>query len=451
MRSQGYVAPGFEAVRDEFERNFTQRGEIGAAVAAYHRGEKVVDLWGGRRSPYSDAPWEEDTLVIVYSSTKGISALTFAVAAARGWVDYDAPVARYWPEFAQNGKQAITVRQLLAHEAGLACFDAPLSIRDLRDLDSLAAVLARQKPAWPPGTRHGYHAISIGLYMQEIFRRVEPKHRTLGRFLREEITSQLGVDFFIGLPAAIPARRLATMQPLSAARALLALPRAPHQLVLRILWPWSLLHKSMLFSDVDWNDRRQLEVEVLAGNGMGTARAMARLYSVFAEGGAELGIDAKTLAELTAPPSARDAKDVLMGVPSYYSLGFLRPGPKPSFGSTPRAFGTPGAGGSFAFADPDARLGYAYVMNKTDFYLLDDPREKALRDAIYAAIASRRPLDPTERRRQQHDRAERDAVPGKRDEVVRGDEANQPAHADQRAHERGREADTEQRDVVRAE
>src|SRR5262245_52686081 len=153
MRSQGYVAPGFEAVRDEFERNFAERGEIGAAVAAYHRGEKVVDLWGGRRSPYSDAPWEEDTIVVVYSSTKGISALTFCVAAARGWVDYDAPVARYWPEFAQHGKQHITVRQLLAHEAGLACFDTPLSMEHLRDLDALAQVLARQKPAWPPGTR----------------------------------------------------------------------------------------------------------------------------------------------------------------------------------------------------------------------------------------------------------------------------------------------------------
>lgn len=432
MDTHGYVAPGFEAVRLEFERNFRERGEIGAAVAAYVRGEKVVDLWGGRRAPHDDAPWREDTLVIVYSSTKGISALTFAVAAARGWVDYDAPVARYWPEFAQHGKQAITVRQLLGHEAGLVCLDAPITIDSLDDLDALARLLARQKPAWPPGSRHGYHAMSIGLYMQEIFRRVDPAHRTLGRFFREEIAEPLGLDFYIGLPHEIPDRRLATMLPLSATRALRALPSAPLQFLWRVLWPWSLLHKSMLFSDLDWSERRCLAAELLAGSGVGTARAMARLYSVFAEGGGELGVDAATFAKLTAPPRMFDSTDAVMGVPSFYSLGFLRPGPQPTFGSSPRAFGTPGAGGSFAFADPDARLGYAYVMNKTDYYVFDDPREKALRDAIYAAIArtSGRPLDPAERRRQQHDRSERDAVPGERDEVVARDEADQPAHAD---------------------
>jgi CubicO group peptidase (beta-lactamase class C family) len=147
----------------------------------------------------------------------------------------------------------------------------------------------------------------------------------------------------------------------------------------------------MLFGDVDWNDRRYLEVEVPAGNGVGTARAIARLYSVFAEGGAELGVGAATMAKLTAPPTADLPRDVVLGVPSAYSLGFLRPGPALTFGSSPRAFGTPGAGGSFGYADPDARLGYAYVMNKTDFYLFDDPREKALRDALYRAIARRAP------------------------------------------------------------
>jgi CubicO group peptidase (beta-lactamase class C family) len=144
----------------------------------------------------------------------------------------------------------------------------------------------------------------------------------------------------------------------------------------------------MLFNDIDWNDRRCLEVEVPAGNGVGTARAIAKLYSVFAEGGAELRVGPETMAKLTAAPTTDRTKDVVMGVPCSYSLGFLRPGRGVSFGSSPRAFGTPGAGGSFAFADPDARLGYAYVMNKTDFYMFDDPREKALRDAVYRAIAT---------------------------------------------------------------
>jgi len=147
LTAGGHVAPGFEGVRDAFERNFAQRNEIGAAVAAFWRGEKVVDLWGGRRTPDGDAPWSEDTLVVVMSTTKGLSALSLAVANARGWLDYEAPVARYWPEFAQNGKGAITVRQLLGHQAGLVLLDEKLTIDRLRALDDLAQLLARQKPA----------------------------------------------------------------------------------------------------------------------------------------------------------------------------------------------------------------------------------------------------------------------------------------------------------------
>lgn len=387
-RVSGHVAPGFEEVRDELERNFTERGELGAAVSAYWRGEKVVDLWGGRRSQDSDAPWEEDTMVVVYSTTKGVTAMALAVANARGWLDYDAPVARYWPEFAQNGKEAITVRQLLDHEAGLVWLDEEVSIDRLRDFDGMARLLARQKPVWEPGTRHGYHAMTIGLYAQEIVRRAEPAHRTLGRFFREEIAEPLGLDFYIGLPPEIPARRLATMVPLSLRRALRALPTVPRPYLFRIFWPRSRLRRSLLFAEVDWNDRRSLGVEVPAGNGVGTARAIARLYSVFAEGGAELGVGPETMAQITAKPTAERARDVVMGVPSYFSLGFLRPGPEVSFGCSPRAFGAPGAGGSFAFGDPDARLGYAYVMNKTGYSMFDDPREKPLRDAVYRAIAT---------------------------------------------------------------
>lgn len=385
----GLVAPGFEAVRAEFERNFAERGEVGAAVAAYWRGEKVVDLWGGRRAPEGDAPWNEDTMVVVMSCTKGLSAMTLALANARGWLDYDAPVARYWPEFAQNGKGAITVRQLLGHEAGLVLLDEDLPVAKMRDLDDVARLLARQKPEWPPGTRHGYHAMTLGLYMQELIRHVDPAHRTLGRFFHEEIAEPLRLDFYIGLPPEIPEERLAGLVPFSAARAITALGKAPRGMIMKVLWPWSLLRKSMVLSGLDWSDRRSLEVELPAGNGVGTARAMARAYSAFAEGGEELGVTRETLTRITAAPAVARPKDEVLGVPSYFSLGFLRPGPDVFFGSSPRAFGAPGAGGSFAFADPDAHLGYAYVMNKLDFYLTDDPREKPLRDAVYRAIARR--------------------------------------------------------------
>jgi CubicO group peptidase (beta-lactamase class C family) len=382
----GWVAPGFEEVRAEFERNFTTRGEIGAAVAAYWRGEKVVDLWGGRRRPDGDAPWNQDTLVCVMSGTKGMAAMTLAVAHARGWLDYEAPVARYWPEFAQHDKGAITVRQLLGHQAGLVVLDERLTTARMRDLDDVARLLARQRPAWPPGTRHGYHTMSLGLYMQELIRHVDPARRTLGRFFHDELAAPLGLDFHIGLPPDVADDRLATVKKLSIGRAILGLRKTPPAMIRKMFERRSLLRRSFLLSDLDWNDRRCLEVELPAGNGVGTARAMARAYAAFAEGGAELGVTPETLALITAPPDASAPVDLVLGVPSYFSLGFLRSGPTDLFGSSPRAFGAPGAGGSFAFADPDARLGYAYVMNKLDFYLSDDPREKALRDAIYRAL-----------------------------------------------------------------
>ncbi|HJS58293.1 MAG TPA: serine hydrolase, partial [Vicinamibacteria bacterium] len=392
---EGMVAPGFEEVRIEFERNFTERHEIGAAVAAYWRGEKIVDLWGGHRTPTREAPWNQDTMVVVMSTTKGLAAMTLALANSRGWLDYDAPVAHYWPEFAQNGKAAVTVRQLLAHEAGLVLLDEKLPLEKLSDLDNVARVLARQTPAWPPGTRHGYHTMTLGLYMQELIRRVDPMHRTLGRFFREEIAKPLDLEFYIGLPREVPGERIATLETLSRTRGLLALRYTPMAVTMKMIAPGSLLRRSFVGTDLDLKDRRSYEVEVPAGNGVGTARAIARAYSAFAEGGAELGITPGTFARLTEPPVPAAGDDVVLGVPSYFSLGFLRPGPELGFGSSPRAFGAPGAGGSFAFADPDARLGYAYVMNRLDFYLVDDPREKALRDAVYRAMArlAERPED----------------------------------------------------------
>jgi CubicO group peptidase (beta-lactamase class C family) len=274
----GSVAPGFEEVRAEFERNFVERGEIGAAVAAYWRGEKVVDLWGGRRTPEGDDPWQRDTMVVVMSTTKGLAAMTLAVAHARGWLDYDAPVARYWPEFAQNRKDSVTVRQLLGHEAGLVVLDEQLTIDKVRDLDYMAHLLARQTPAWAPGTRHGYHTMTLGLYMQELIRRVDPQHRTLGRFFREEIAAPLGLDFHIGLPRDIPEQRLAKVETLTPWRGILALRYTPPA-VLKMLRPGSLLRKTFMGLGVDPNDRRYLEIEVPAGNGVGTARSIARAYS----------------------------------------------------------------------------------------------------------------------------------------------------------------------------
>ncbi len=236
----------------------------------------------------------------------------------------------------------MTVRQLLSHEAGLVCLDEPLRVEDMKDLDKVSRALASQKPAWEPGTRHGYHAMTIGLYMQELIRHVDPRHRTLGRFFQDEIAMPLGIEFYIGLPIEIPDRRLAKLRTFTPLRSLAAFRKAPPGFVLRVMVPGTLLRKSMLFADLDFNDRRALEVEIPAGNGVGTARSIARAYSAFAEGGAELGLTPETLASLEAPHEVDDPRDAVMGVPSYLSLGFLKPGLELGFGTSQRAFGTPG-------------------------------------------------------------------------------------------------------------
>ncbi|HVV83340.1 MAG TPA: serine hydrolase domain-containing protein [Kofleriaceae bacterium] len=394
----GSFAPGFEDVWFEFRRNFVERGEAGAALAVYYRGEKVVDLWGGFRDAAHRIPWQRDTMVVVYSTTKGMAALALALAHARGWLDYDAPVARYWPEFAARGKQGITVRQLLAHQAGLVVLDDPLSVARMRDLDAVARVLAAQRPAWRPGTTHGYHASTIGMYMNELLRRVDPRHRSLGRFFHEEIAVPLGLDFYIGLPDDVPDARLAHVETLSALGGLGNLGKLPFGMAREVLWPWSLFNRSLAIPrGYDPNRRASLAIELPSGNGVGTARALARAYSELATGGHTLGLDAATLAALFAPPvdPPAGARDRVMGIPTWFSLGFWKPSPGLDFGSSRRAIGSSGAGGSFAYADPDRQLGYAYVMNRMDYYV-HDPREVALRRAVVRCIDR---LERAERRR----------------------------------------------------
>jgi len=183
---QGYVSKGFEAVRAAFLDNFLLRKELGAACCVYREGKKVVDLWGGIRNKATGEPWQEDTMVIVRSATKGLAAMTLALAHSRGWLDYDERVCTYWPEFGQLGKDKITVRQLLAHQAGLFAFDEPVDRSVVADLDRLAEVMARQSPAWEPGMRQAYHAVSIGFYEGELLRRVDPQHRSLDSSSRKK-------------------------------------------------------------------------------------------------------------------------------------------------------------------------------------------------------------------------------------------------------------------------
>ncbi|MEX2623448.1 MAG: serine hydrolase domain-containing protein [Acidimicrobiia bacterium] len=391
---QGDVDEGYGRVADAFRANFIKRHEIGAACAAYRDGRKIVDLWGGYRDGYSKAPWDIDTIVPVASTTKGMAAMAVALAHTRGLIDFDAPVSSYWPEFAANGKLAITVRQLLSHQAGLCAIDQPFELEDLADLDRVAAVIADQAPAWDPGTRQGYHGISLGWYEGELIRRVDPQHRSLGRFFADEIAEPLGIEFYIGLPDNVGDQRLARFHAFKPPEMLLHLHEFPVKFVLGFLNPRSITYKTfgnpriLGFLD-NYNRRDVLEVEIPAANGVGSARAIAGAYGEFATGGKRLGLAASTLAALSqaaaAPSGGRE--DVVLGIESLFSLGYVKPFPRFRFGTGEGlAYGTPGGGGSFGFADPDLGLGFAYVMNRTGFRLFDDPREIALRDALYRSM-----------------------------------------------------------------
>lgn len=382
---QGTVARGFEGVQQAFVENFTHRGELGAACCVYQDGEKVVDLWGGVRNPAKEDPWLADTMTIVHSTTKGLAAMVMALAHSRGWLDFEQRVCTYWPAFAQNGKQDITVRQLLAHQAGLFAFDEPVDRAVIEDRERLVAIMERQRPIWPPGERQAYHAISLGFYEGELIRRVDPAQRSLGRVFAEDIAAPLGLDFYIGLPEAVPDSRLAPLVPASLWRRIRDMPL---RVTLAAMNRSSVIYRSLVanpgtqfYLDPEHVVVRNLEVP--SGGGVGSARGIAKAYGVFAAGGQALGLRAETLRLLAAPatPSRHGFHDELFGGPAKFSLGFMRPSESFPFGHE-GAFGAPGAGGSMGYADPTLRIGYGYVTNRGGTRLQGDPRDVALRAAL---------------------------------------------------------------------
>jgi CubicO group peptidase (beta-lactamase class C family) len=387
---QGFVAAGFEPVRDEFARNFAERVEVGAACAVYYRGECVVDLWGGHRDMERTKPWNESTSVLVLSATKGIAAMVMAMARARGLFALDEPIATYWPEFAQAGKQDVTVRQLLAYSAGLAVVDEPITPELLRDTDRLDEALARQAPAWTPGRRHGYHPITLGHFQSALLRRVDG--RSVGEFLRDELTRGHDATFHIGLPDDVDTDDIATHNRRRDEDPAPHVPKIPAEFLAELTRPDGICLPA--FNNPVIGDASELGAEpwsrldMPSVNGIGQARAMAKLYGLFATRSSTLGLTAKHCDELEATPAppADGTADLVLGIRSSYSLGFWKPSAGWRFGTDARAYGTPGGGGSMGLADPATETGFAYVMNRFDHYLVDDPRELALRETTFRCL-----------------------------------------------------------------
>lgn len=373
----GLVEPGFGVVADAFAANFAEHGDVGAAVCVYHHGRPVVDLWGGAADREAGRPWTADTLQLVFSSTKGVAATCVHLLVERGALDLDEPLATYWPEFAAAGKDRIPLRWVLSHEAGLAVVSGPVTLDDVLGWEGVVRAIAAQAPGWEPGTAHGYHARSYGWILGEVVRRVTS--RSLGRFFADEIAAPLGLDFFIGLPEG-QLDRVATLYPpvmtpveAEAMDAFLG-PDTELGQVLR--------GPSGLFNyDERWNRYEMLAAEMPSSNGVGTARALARMYaSLIGEVDGFRLLAPETVARATEVQVS--GPDRVIGVPMSFGLGYMCP---PSSGR-PGAFGHDGAGGSLGVADPDGGWTLGYVMNQMQLGLSGDARSAGLVRATRRAV-----------------------------------------------------------------
>jgi CubicO group peptidase (beta-lactamase class C family) len=382
----GTADPRFAPVREVFSQNFAERNEIGAAVAVMVDGRPVVDLWAGFADQARTQPWTRDTIVNVYSTTKGMTALCLHRLVEEGRVDLDAPVARYWPEFAQQGKDRIPVSALLGHRSGLAAVKPILPGDALYEWDAMVAALAAEAPWWEPGSAHGYHAVTFGWLVGEIVRRVTGK--TLGTYFRESVAGPLGMDFHIGLFDA-EHHRVAEMSTIplpepgaDGVQLAMVMMSDPEGLAAR-----AFLNPPSLGRGPNVPEWRRAEIP--GANGHGDARALARVYGALAGGGRIDGVHvlsaegvARCHAELSHGP------DLVLQVSTRFGHGFMLPQDRADarIGDGTRTFGHPGAGGSLGFADPDTGVGFGYVMNRMGPNILLDPRATALVDAVYASL-----------------------------------------------------------------
>jgi CubicO group peptidase (beta-lactamase class C family) len=385
--TQGRCHPKFTRVRDAFAKEFADGNELGASLCLTLEGETVVDLWAGFMDGERTQPWQRDTLANVYSTTKGITALAAHRLVDEGLLDLDAPVARYWPEFAQNGKERLPVRFLLSHQAGLCAISQPISPETIYDWSEMTRLLAEQKPWWEPGTAHGYHALTFGWLVGELVRRLRGKK--IGDVVREEIATPLGVEFEIGFGPELDARVAPLLQgplhppPGEASLDMLAtIQQNPDGMLARTFGNPALL-------TVSPNTRVWRAAELAAANGHSNAHSLARIYGALANGGALDGVRllSKEAVERASAEQVNGKDEVLPVPATRLGLGFFLPTDAEPLGPNPRAFGHGGAGGSYSMADPESRLSFGYVMNlmHTGLWLVD-PRPRRLLAAAYASL-----------------------------------------------------------------
>ncbi|HET8944688.1 MAG TPA: serine hydrolase domain-containing protein [Dehalococcoidia bacterium] len=382
----GTCDPRFSRLRDVFADNFSKHGEVGASLAVMVDGEMVVDLWGGHADAARTRPWERDTIVNTFSTTKGIVATCAHRLVDQGKLDIDAPVAQYWPEFAQAGKDKIPVRYLLSHQAGLPAPRNFLPPGAGYVWEPLRDALAEAEPWWEPGTRHGYHAVTFGHLVGEVIRRVSGM--SVGQYFRKEIAEPFGIDFMIGFGPEEDARTAeiipAPMPALDSNNPLTKVFMDPNSMNFRAF----MISMDTILDSGYMNKREWRAAEIPAANGHGNARALARLYGALARGGEVDGF--RVLSEATIEAATEEqayGEDAIIMLPSRMGLGYMLDIPEMQISPSGRLFGHAGMGGSFGYADPEKRMGIGYAMNKMIMSPeLVDPRWQAMFEAAYGAL-----------------------------------------------------------------
>lgn len=391
----GEVQTGFERVREAFVADLKGARTLGAACTIYHGGKRVVHLWGGFQDKARTDPWREDTVVLVYSLTKGLSALCCARAVSQGLFSYDEPITQIWPEFAAHGKGELTVGQVLSEQAGVAALDIKLNRANMADQDAMARAIARQSPNWRPGRYAGNHSYTLGWLACELIRRRDPQHRSLGRYFAEEVAGPIGADAWIGLPASVDRSRIARIKGFSFVDLFLRHTNMPWELVFALIWPFSLSFRTLnnplfLSGPAALDAEKWRTIELGACGGIASAAALAAIYQSLAVA-PEARLGSEVLAELSAgiKVPSDGLFDEVLKTNLRYSHGFEKPFDGWEFARTGSAFGAFAVGGSLAFADPDDEVAYAWVTNELGTSKWDDPREKSVRDAFYDCLPGR--------------------------------------------------------------
>ncbi len=392
----GFVAEGFEPVAHAFQASILSGEALGAACTIMHHGETLVDLHGGWKEPSRKLAWDGDDITLVYSLTKGLTGMAGAVAVSRGLFTYDEPVADIWPEFAANGKEAITVGEALSEQAGLAAIDYKLTLENIGDEAAICDAIARQKPNWTPGDHSGNHAYTLGWIVSELIHRRDHMGRRLPQFFADEIAGPLNADVFVGLPETFDRNRIARIEGFGMQDLFIHHTTMPWPLTFEMCLPGTLafrtLNNPLVMAGPGALDCEEFwRIGQGAAGGMASARGLATLYHAFAEGGQKLGITPEVMEVLAKGHLVprNGLKDQVLTADMYYSYGFEKPFSEWEYARTNSAFGSFAVGGSLAFCDPEDGVSYAWITNKLGTGKWDDPREKMVRDAFYTCLENR--------------------------------------------------------------